>query len=143
MCFATAFGTLGTCGEPRLAAPWQAGVCQWAVICPPSPLRLPLAFYMRRRLWDHVNEIHSARQCRSALQVFSILPSPVPPGILQLCGSKCVYAAVGLLAHFFDILQEKADLDMPRSFLVKKYFSSKKPCYRESHLESQRGEFGL
>ncbi|KAK1898366.1 Protein snail like Sna [Dissostichus eleginoides] len=26
---------------------------------------------------------------------------------------------------------------MPRSFLVKKYFSSKKPYYRESHLESQ------
>nr|XP_057940728.1 snail family zinc finger 1b [Doryrhamphus excisus] len=27
---------------------------------------------------------------------------------------------------------------MPRSFLVKKYFSSKKPpCYRDSHLESQ------
>uniref|UniRef100_A0A3P9IEW2 Snail family zinc finger 1b n=1 Tax=Oryzias latipes TaxID=8090 RepID=A0A3P9IEW2_ORYLA len=26
---------------------------------------------------------------------------------------------------------------MPRSFLVKKYFSSKKPCYRENHLESQ------
>ncbi|CAF91442.1 unnamed protein product [Tetraodon nigroviridis] len=30
---------------------------------------------------------------------------------------------------------------MPRSFLVKKYFSNKKPCYRESHLESQRGKF--
>lgn len=30
---------------------------------------------------------------------------------------------------------------MPRSFLVKKYFSNKKPCYRESHLESQSGKF--
>uniref|UniRef100_A0A671WAW5 Snail family zinc finger 1b n=2 Tax=Sparus aurata TaxID=8175 RepID=A0A671WAW5_SPAAU len=29
------------------------------------------------------------------------------------------------------------DLNMPRSFLVKKYFSNKKPYYRESHLESQ------
>ncbi|CAL1605725.1 unnamed protein product [Knipowitschia caucasica] len=25
---------------------------------------------------------------------------------------------------------------MPRSFLVKKYYSNKKPCYRESHLDS-------
>lgn len=41
------------------------------------------------------------------------------------------------------ILQEKADLRMPRSFLVKKYFSNKKPCYRESHLESQSGKSDL
>ena len=30
---------------------------------------------------------------------------------------------------------------MPRSFLVKKYFSNKKPYYRESQLESQTGKF--
>lgn len=29
---------------------------------------------------------------------------------------------------------------MPRSFLVKKYFSNKKPCYKESQLESQTGK---
>lgn len=28
---------------------------------------------------------------------------------------------------------------MPRSFLVKKYFSNKKPYYRESQQESQTG----
>ncbi|XP_061827189.1 snail family zinc finger 1b [Nerophis lumbriciformis] len=38
-------------------------------------------------------------------------------------------------SHLWELL---LDLKMPRSFLVKKYFSSKKPpCYRDSHLESQ------
>lgn len=32
---------------------------------------------------------------------------------------------------------------MPRSFLVKKYFSNKKPCYRESLLDSQTGMLNL
>lgn len=38
-------------------------------------------------------------------------------------------------------LPVKPDVNMPRSFLVKKYFSNKKPYYRESQLESQTGKF--
>lgn len=46
-----------------------------------------------------------------------------------------------ILIIFFNSSEEKPDLNMPRSFLVKKYFSNKKPYYRESQLESQTGKF--
>lgn len=39
--------------------------------------------------------------------------------------------------YYYFELSVQPDLKMPRSFLVKKYFSNKKPCYRESQLESQ------
>lgn len=117
-------------------------MCPWAVIGPPSPLRLHSAYYMRREATlRSVNEIHSVRRwCCSAPQVFSIRPS----GLCSCLDQSAFYLSArrrGTTLILYEILQE--NLNMPRSFLVKKYFSNKKTCYRESHLESQSGKFDL
>lgn len=101
--FATAFGTLGTCGERGLVAPWQAGVCLWAVICPPSasPLRL---LYEEATLRS--DSFITAVVLFSSSSVFH--PSHWN---LQPSGSKCVLlartAAAGLLRYLTKFFRKR------------------------------------
>lgn len=128
-------------------APWQAERCvRGRCSGPPSlPAASPLRVLYEEATLGSANEIHSVRRwCCSAF--FKWFPLFVP----------LEFAAVWIKVRFnwsarrrrgtTEILDEilqgkKAKLNMPRSFLVKKYFSNKKPCYRESHLESQSGKF--
>lgn len=111
--FATAFGTLGTCGERGLAAPWQAERCvrgRWS--CPPSP---PRCVSTPLTIWGGDFEIRQRDSFRaSVVLLFGFSKCFFPPPSrwnLQLSGSKCVFTgahtAAGLLRYLTKFFRER------------------------------------
>lgn len=87
----------------------------------------PFGYYMRRQLCEPSTRFIQLRwRCCY----------PLRPLQSKISRSERTPPCGNISLHLF----EKAEINMPRSFLVKKYFSNKKPCYKESQLESQTGK---
>ena len=126
-----------------MAAPRRAGVCLWAGICPPTPLP-------QSAIWGgNFKGIHSSTLVVLLFDSASPFFSYKSDRNLHFSTARVDHSeSVGSNFFFFFFLvstsqPEKVEHNMPRSFLVKKYFSNKKPYYRESQLESQAGKFLL
>lgn len=133
---AVAFGTLGTCGEWGWR-PDTRGVSLGGDL-PTHPLLLLSGYYMRRKVCDSSTSYFSPS---SRLAVFAKLFLSVHLESAAVWRRDlCAWAHVAVGIFFFNLSENPAFI-MPRSFLVKKYFSSKKPYYRESQMESQTGKF--
>ena len=112
-----------------LVAPWHTG-CVFGRR-PAHPLRY---FSPLVTIWggDSVNKIDSTSLVDLLISLsLSVLQQP----------EEEIRAHTREFTQVFFFFKVTPDLNMPRSFLVKKYFSNKKPYYRESHLESQTGKF--
>ncbi len=133
---ATAFGAMGTCGE------WAGGAwgVSWGGDLPTHPASSPLCLLYEEPTFRSVNKTYSASVIVLFLSKLFLSVRLESAAVWRRDLWIWAHSAVGIIIIFFN-LSEKPDLNMPRSFLVKKYFSNKKPYYRESQLESQTGKF--